>query len=439
MRLTHLTLRDIGPFASLELEFPAGRSDEIADVHLLAGPNGTGKSTILQAIAQLFTVGPTIVWGKVRSDQAVAVATHSGAQVVWAPNRGDRTMVHHDGQDLNLASQASADHFGSNRGLLFHLQKLSGQELSARAPRFEDQHALVFAYGPERHAPRTSLATVAPLTDNPLAEAALFDKRESQGAFIQWIASLTAQQALAEKQGDAARAVRLQTTLSRVADAVAAVTGGPVQFEVRPDLSAVDVRMHGALVPHTQLPAGLDALLSWIGDLLMRLDRLPWVDDVPVERREFVLLLDEVEVHLHPAWQRKVLPMVERLFPKAQIIAATHSPFVIQSASDAWVHPFALIDGRSEPRPPVRGPIGSSYSAVLRDIMGVDADYSVDVDGRLAELQRLRREVLGGRSPRSAFDALAVELSNVSDELYRLVAVEARQLDRQLATQAPPP
>jgi hypothetical protein len=50
-----------------------------------------------------------------------------------------------------------------------------------------------------------------------------------------------------------------------------------------------------------------------------------------------LLLIDEVEAHLHPRWQSRVLPGIRGLFPNVQVIATTHSPFVLASAPDAKV------------------------------------------------------------------------------------------------------
>jgi len=44
-----------------------------------------------------------------------------------------------------------------------------------------------------------------------------------------------------------------------------------------------------------------------------------------------VILIDEIDVHLHPKWQRKIVPALEDLFRACQFIATTHSPFVIQA------------------------------------------------------------------------------------------------------------
>ncbi|WP_395764113.1 AAA family ATPase [Stutzerimonas balearica] len=47
---------------------------------------------------------------------------------------------------------------------------------------------------------------------------------------------------------------------------------------------------------------------------------------------EAIILIDEIDVHLHPKWQRRIVPALEDLFPNCQFIATTHSPFVIQAA-----------------------------------------------------------------------------------------------------------
>ena len=112
------------------------------------------------------------------------------------------------------------------------------------------------------------------------------------------------------------------------------------------------------------LPDGLKSIVSRIADLLMRLDRIPWVDDTPPMKRPF-LLLDEVDIHLHPSWQRKVLPIVQRMFPNAQIIASTHSPFVVASADDARIIALKVENGVASVESESDSQIGVSYSAVF--------------------------------------------------------------------------
>jgi predicted ATP-binding protein involved in virulence len=53
--------------------------------------------------------------------------------------------------------------------------------------------------------------------------------------------------------------------------------------------------------------------------------------DDPAAEAEAVVLIDEIDLHLHPRWQREIRQKLRETFPKVQFIATTHSPFVIQS------------------------------------------------------------------------------------------------------------
>jgi energy-coupling factor transporter ATP-binding protein EcfA2 len=435
MHIQRARVRDIGPFEDLALDLPAGVRPDRADVHLLIGPNGTGKTTLLEAIAQVFTQRPLPHFARrVRSADAVVQVRYDGGSIVWSPRAGNPSIVV-DGETLGPVHLDASGHYGSGRGVLFHLQGVSGPELEAQRHVFSDEDAIVFAYGTGRGLPRDPTAPSSP-SDNPLADAAQFDKPVA-ATFTSWLGRILAQRAVALQHGAPEVDARLVGTLDRIQRAIGKVVGGEVVFELDPNLRT-HVRWDDRLVPLDQLPAGLSGLLTWVGDLLMRLERMPWRDDTPVDRRSFVLLLDEVEVHLHPAWQRRVLPMVEELFPRAQIIAATHSPFVIQSASDAFIHRLEVTGGtvRAET---VRGPLGESYPAVVRELMGLTTEFSVEVEARWFELRRLKDDVLAGRRPRVEFDVAATRLAELGEEVHHLVAVEVRQLERQLASQVAHP
>lgn len=80
---------------------------------------------------------------------------------------------------------------------------------------------------------------------------------------------------------------------------------------------------------------------------------------------EAIILIDEIDVHLHPKWQRRIVPALEDLFPNCQFIATTHSPFVIQAAGRqriTFIEPHSsarLLDG------------GNSLEDIAEDIQGI--------------------------------------------------------------------
>ncbi len=186
----------------------------------------------------------------------------------------------------------------------------------------------------------------------------------------------------------------------------------------------------GASVTLDLLPDGVKSILAWLGDLIQRLDRIPWDGDTPVQQRSFILILDEVEVHLHPEAQRQIVPMLSELFPNAQVFIATHSPFVIASAEDAWIHQFYFDGDQVKVKPPVPSQYGRSYAAVLRDIMGVDARFAPEVEGELQQLRDLRDAAYrADPAAIESFRALAERMSERSAELATLVGAERARLE----------
>jgi predicted ATPase len=96
----------------------------------------------------------------------------------------------------------------------------------------------------------------------------------------------------------------------------------------------------GSIVSIDQLSTGNTYLVSRLLTLLGHMHSAQVVNALPPEQMLLspgLLLIDEVEAHLHPRWQSRVLPGIRGLFPNVQIIATTHSPFVLASAPDAKV------------------------------------------------------------------------------------------------------
>jgi predicted ATPase len=82
-----------------------------------------------------------------------------------------------------------------------------------------------------------------------------------------------------------------------------------------------------------EMADGYKAFIDILMELLMRMETDGAVD----YERSAIVLIDEIETHLHVELQKRVLPFLTRMFPKTQFIVSTHSPFVISSLDDAVV------------------------------------------------------------------------------------------------------
>ena len=107
--------------------------------------------------------------------------------------------------------------------------------------------------------------------------------------------------------------------------------------------------------------------------------------------RPSVLLIDEIENHLHPTWQRRVIPALLKHFPGLQIFATSHSPFVVAGLRRGQVHMLKRdTDGLVTASANERDIIGWTTDEILRTFMGVDEptdQITVDRMNRLRELR----------------------------------------------------
>lgn len=89
---------------------------------------------------------------------------------------------------------------------------------------------------------------------------------------------------------------------------------------------------HPEKIPISRLSAGNRITIGMVGDLAYRCCRLNYKRNTEaVIETPGIVLIDEIELHLHPAWQQQILPTLQKIFPKIQFIVTTHSPQIVSS------------------------------------------------------------------------------------------------------------
>jgi len=162
------------------------------------------------------------------------------------------------------------------------------------------------------------------------------------------------------------------------------------------------------------------------------IEKLPYFTPKAAFDIPCIILLDEIETHLHPSWQWKVLPAFQKMFPKAQIFVATHSPFVIASLNKGMIHrlrrgPDGVVD---DPRPASEG---DSYETALEDIQEVKQRFDPVSEALLDGFYKQRSTALAGDVAATArARELVSEIARRSPELEDIIGRESRQMERQL-------
>ncbi|MEG3987168.1 AAA family ATPase [Microcoleus sp. S28C3] len=173
--------------------------------------------------------------------------------------------------------------------------------------------------------------------------------------------------------------------LEAVRDAIANLLDGFSNLRVRRlPLLRMTADKQGEELIVNQLSDGEKCLLALAGDLARRLAIAnPNPDCNPLEGSG-VVLIDEIELHLHPKWQRAIIPNLKKTFPNCQFIITTHSPQVISDLK--WVH---LLRSTSEGIAIERVPsFGKDSNRILETLMGTP-ERPQEIKEDLRELFRL--------------------------------------------------
>lgn len=84
--------------------------------------------------------------------------------------------------------------------------------------------------------------------------------------------------------------------------------------------------------PFSMLSEGFRNMLAIVGDIAHRCARLnPDLNENILTETEGIVIIDEIDLHVHPNWQRNIVGNLKKTFPKIQFIVTTHSPFIVQS------------------------------------------------------------------------------------------------------------
>ncbi|MBD2384358.1 AAA family ATPase [Cylindrospermum sp. FACHB-282] len=129
------------------------------------------------------------------------------------------------------------------------------------------------------------------------------------------------------------------------------------------------VQKQGEELIINQLSDGEKCLLAMVGDLARRLAIANPGLEEPLQGAG-VVLIDEIELHLHPKWQREIIPALTRTFPNCQFIVTTHSPQVISEVKPEGIYILEKTDtGVVANRP--ESSYGRDSNQILEDLMGV--------------------------------------------------------------------
>jgi len=211
--------------------------------------------------------------------------------------------------------------------------------------------------------------------DRPGAYRDALDASANHQAMCRWL-YLSENEELRQivAAGSTGNAVR--TDLKAVREALLLMLEGAekVYFQDRPPSLMVDLKQpNGSSQPMeiAQLSDGYRNLLAITLDFARRLAQANPGWENPL-KAPGILLIDEVELHLHPKWQQEVLPNLRKAFPNTQVIVSTHSPQVVSTIARESIQVLVVHQNVPSLRIPGFQTRGVESADILARVMGVD-------------------------------------------------------------------
>ncbi len=420
-RITKLDIHNIGPFGNFSMVFPEKPKSigNKAEIHILTGENGTGKSTILEILSYAFRSDiPRVAKTRFSDNKSSGIISFSDDASLGFQIRGNEFNIIFKSINFEIRDNffESWRNWYSNRNSTFKIA--------------------FFAYSGYRLVNNSQIESLKEIETAPFDKSLEFQNSINPNQILQWIANSISKKAIAESQKDIDIANNYKLAIENIETVITQIIEKPIQFILTYEPVSVKIKVDDEALDFNQLPDGLKSIISWLSDLLIRMDRVKWENDTPVFERKFILYLDEIEVHLHPSWQRKILPAIQSLFPNAQIFISTHSPFVIGSVDGAWIHKLIKPNGDTKlAGEPILSEDAKSYRYWLEEVFDIKSEFGQDIQKDLDTFYSLRNALLvdGTPSQRIDFQRLIKKLSVQSTELETIISLELRQLNKRIA------
>ena len=310
------------------------------DTTVLFAENGGGKTALLTALAMGVAVfqrgAPKALKLGAQRDPRMRTLDEKGrrepvgpCKVTWTASVGERESVAWS----TTIQPASGRTTNQHQPILEALDRV-------RMPG--DRWPLFAWYGVDRLRRSRSRRRQGERTrDRWEAYASALDPNLDDAALLQWLQDEMLGDVVRKQQNEPERFFH-----KAVMESTVRATPGVTNAWYDPVKQGPVVRFeNGHVAPWSELSDGYRVFVALVADIARRAVMLNEIDGAEAPARvEGVVLIDELDLHLHPRWQRVALPGLRDAFPRLQFVVTTHSPQVLSSAENRHVR--RLFNGR---------------------------------------------------------------------------------------------
>jgi energy-coupling factor transporter ATP-binding protein EcfA2 len=454
-------------FDDVKLDFPSGEDGSHAGWHVILGANATGKTTLLQAMA-VALVGPSPAMRLVSPSNWIRRGSASGRlQASFVRGKADSA----EGTPRKVPYQAEFTVVGDQPAEVDGVEYTAPQIVLMGSPKDAKHRGLlkgpyaanksgwlVCGYGAFR---RFTGGAEDDLTHEPGRVgrvASLFRESVALKRDLDWLPRLYAKSLETHSPEHESARTEYQT-VRRLLDQL---LPSPVRI-ADVDTQRVYFSAPGAeRVDLLELSDGYRSFLALVIDLLRQtadvfgsvtnqIEGGP--DGALTVAADGVVLIDEVDLHLHPTWQRELGPRLQEVFPRIQFIVSSHSPFIAQAATKDGLFVLQAAERGQpvavrRPAPQVSG--WTAEQILLSQLFGLTETRAPNIERLLQEHAMLRGRAKFGsleRGDKARIEELGTELAGLlaspgelrKDEVDAFVKLAADKVRSALRAEARTP
>lgn len=404
--ITSIHINEVRHLKNIEIKLNSEKRQHL----ILTGKNGSGKTSVLQAMRSYLKVINDGMLNTIHIGwpRTVEMARRNYER---ATNKAEKIQA----QDAIKSIESSIAEYNGQLSIQFSDE--------AELDSLYKQGDFITAYFPANRA--TVIYRANGVKDVKLDDSYRLDSTPIN-ILLQYMTHLKTQQAYAKNENDLPVEKKITKWFTRFENALKVLLSDDsihLEYDYKNYNFLIDQKGRN---PYSldELSDGYSAIIGIVADLILRMDR-NWLlkGELSQYDVEGVVLIDELETHLHVELQRKILPFLTEFFPRIQFIITTHSAYILNSISNACIYDLEKQKQYSD---------FSNYSADDIAEGYFDADnYSEQMQNKINRYRELVAQKDLSEDERAERARLRMELKNSNRVLEREIAEEFAKIEEE--------